>query len=181
MPETILLAFICAKIKKYNIKPLFKTWHIYPVIGFEILILIGQVSAYFDYYEIVNLFGNALNLYLVCYLFAILRYELYKEAIIGSVFVVLGGLLNDIAIKANDGVMPVFESLSAALGTSKYETYNMVGNIHVIGNIEAKFKFLTDYIDLGYNVLSIGDIFIRVFVFITIYYAVKKINSQRRN
>ena len=51
--------------------------------------------------------------------------------------------------------------------------------IHVLGNAETKMKFLTDFIDLGYTILSIGDLCIRVFVFIVIYNAIKKINSRR--
>ncbi len=30
MLETIILALIMAKLKGYEIKPLFKSWHIYP-------------------------------------------------------------------------------------------------------------------------------------------------------
>ena len=55
MPETILLALFYAKIKKYNIRPLFKSWTIYPVIIFEIMILIGQIVAYFGNYKIIEI------------------------------------------------------------------------------------------------------------------------------
>lgn len=180
MPETILLAILFAKIKKYDIKPLFKTWVIYPVVIFEIITLIGQGATYFGNYEIVQVLGKASFAYLICYLFLIFKYELYKQALIGSAFILAGGFLNDIAIKANGGFMPVYKSLSNMIGSLKFENYNTFNDIHIIGNVDTKLKLLTDYIDLGYTILSVGDIFIRVFIFIVIYYSIKKCNLQRR-
>ena len=46
MLETILLAFLFAKIKKLSIKPIFKTWHIYPIVILEIISIIGQVMIF---------------------------------------------------------------------------------------------------------------------------------------
>lgn len=181
MPETILLALFYAKIKKYNIRPLFKSWTIYPVIIFEIMILIGQIVAYFGNYKIIEIFGSAFSIYLSLYMILILKYELYIQAIIGSAFVVAGGALNDIAIKANDGFMPVFQSLSYYIKRTDLGSYGKIDNLHIVGGVDTKMKVLTDYIDLGYTILSIGDVLIRVFVFIVLYYFIKKINLQERN
>ena len=51
--------------------------------------------------------------------------------------------------------------------------------ISIVGGIIILFMlagYLTDIFDVGYSVLSIGDIFIRVFVFIIIYNTVKHLN-----
>ena len=76
--------------------------------------------------------------------------------------------------------MPVYQSISYLTGRVTLEEYKMVNDIHILGTSETNLKFLTDFIDLGYTILSIGDIFMRVFVFLIIYGAIKKINNQRR-
>lgn len=115
----------------------------------------------------------------MCYLLLVYRYELYTTAIKGFFFVILGGVLNDIAIKANGGFMPVYQSLSYLTGRATLEKYQMINDIHILGSSETKVKFLTDFIDLGYTILSIGDICMRIFVFMIIYNSIKKINSER--
>jgi hypothetical protein len=180
MPETILFAFLLAKIKGYKIKPLFKSWTIYPLIAFEIFTLFGQAATFFGNYEFIKVIGSLTTVYLITYLLLVLKYELYISSLIGSLFIVLGGALNDIAIKANGGFMPVYQSLSYLIGRRTLENFQMANDIHILGNAQTKLKFFTDFIDLGYTILSIGDIFIRVFVFIILYNAIKKINNQRR-
>lgn len=180
MAETILLAFLFAKIKGYKIKPLFKSWTIYPLVAFEIFTFIGQAATFFGNYEFIEVIGKLTNIYLITYLLLVLKYELYISSIIGSFFLLLGGALNDIAIKSNEGFMPVYQSLSYLTGRVTLENFQRADDIHIIGNAQTKVKILTDFIDLGYTVLSIGDIFMRVFVFIIIYNSIKKINNQRR-
>lgn len=175
MLETIIFAFLFAKIKKYEIKPLFKSWEIYPIIIFEVIYIIGQVLIFSGNYEVIQFMQRMKPFYLCTYLLLIYKYDLYIYSIIGVVFMVLGGILNDIAIKANSGFMPVYPTLSYLTGYAKPESFSLVNDIHVLGNSQSKLKFLTDYIDLGYSILSIGDVLIRVFVFIIIYNSIKKI------
>ena len=91
---------------------------------------------------------------------------------------VIGGALNDIAIKANGGFMPVFPKLSLWTGYAKLDSFTKVNDIHILGNANVKLKFLTDIFDLGYSILSIGDIFIRFYIFIIIYSSIKSINNN---
>lgn len=178
MIETIIIALIACKIKGYNIKPLFGTFAIYPVIILEIVYFAGQAMLLSGNYEVVKYMTMLKSIYICSYIFLIIKYELYSGAIIGSICMFIGGALNDIAIKVNNGFMPVFPSLSYLTGHTKIETFNLVSNSHVLGTSETNLKILTDFIDIGYCVLSIGDLFIRVFVFIIIYYSVKKINIE---
>ena len=180
MVETILLAFLFSKLKGYKIKPLFKSYTIYPLIIFEILTIIGQVATFFNNYKFIEIIGSLTAIYLMTYLLLVLKYELYISSIIGSMFIILGGILNDIAIKANEGFMPVYQSLSYLTGRVPLENFQKANDIHILGDAQTKLKILTDFIDLGYTILSIGDVFIRVFVFIIIYNTIKKINNQRR-
>lgn len=176
MIETILLAFLLAKIKKYKINLLFKSWEIYPIIVFEIVYIIGQVLIFTGNYEIIQFMQRLKPFYLCTYLLLVYKYDLYINSIIGTIFVVLGGLLNDIAIKANGGYMPVYPTLSYLTGYVKPEAFNLVNDIHILGNSQTKLKILTDFIDLGYSILSVGDVLIRVFVFVIVYYSIKKIS-----
>ncbi|UFH66031.1 DUF5317 domain-containing protein [Clostridium cadaveris] len=178
MVETILLAMIIAKLKGYKIKPLFKSWTIYPLLVLEVITAIGQVTIFNGNYDFIKVVGLLKVVYLSAYLFLIFKYEVYKSAILGSIFMICGGMLNDIAIKANGRFMPVFPSLSYFTGYAKKEAFDLVNDIHILGNTDTKVKFLTDFIDLGYSILSVGDILIRVFVFLIIYNSIKKSNSS---
>ena len=178
MIETILLSFLVSKIKGYNIRPLFKSWTVYPIIFIEIVYLIGQAMIFSGNYSAIKYMALMKSLYLCSYLFLVFKYEIYGSAIIGSGCVLLGGLLNDIAIKANGGFMPVYPTLSYLTGYVRQESFSIVNDIHSLGTNNTSFKVLTDYIDLGYSILSIGDIFIRIFVFLIIYKSIRKINLQ---
>ena len=73
--------------------------------------------------------------------------------------------------------MPVFPSLSYITGYAKPEGFGLVNDLHILGNSQTNLKILTDYIDLGYSILSIGDILIRIFVFLIIYKSIVKSNK----
>ena len=48
----------------------------------------------------------------------------------------------------------------------------------MLGDSSVKLKYLSDIIDIGYSILSVGDILIRVFVVMIIYTTVKKTNEE---
>ena len=122
MLETILLAFLFARIKKLSIKPIFKTWHIYPIVVLEIISVIGQVMIFNENYQMLRIVSFLKTIYLTSYLFLVFKYEIYNIALIGAACVFGGGILNDVAIKANDGFMPVFPSISYMTGYVKPES-----------------------------------------------------------
>ena len=179
MLETIIISLIFCKIKKLKIKPLFKNWAVYPVIFMEIFYLIVQANIFSGNYNLISYVGVMKTLYLCSYLPLIFTYKQHISAIIGSIFVVIGGILNDIAIAANNGYMPVFPSLSYLTGYIKFDSFSKIEDIHILGDSSTKLKFLTDIFDIGYSVLSLGDIFIRGFVFIILYNTVKQINLAK--
>ena len=104
-------------------------------------------------------------------------YKLYKPAIMGSVSIIIGSLLNKIAIIMNHNKMPVFPFLSYYTGYIKAEDFLIKNDYHILGkNIITHFFILTDYIDVGFSILSIGDLFIHLYVLIMIYYLIKQLN-----
>lgn len=176
MIETILLSLIFAKVKGYKLKPLFKSWTIYPIIVFMVMYIILEVLIFTGNYSLVKYTNIYKIAYLCSFLILIIKYRLYISAIIGSTFVLIGGELNNIAIAANNGKMPVFPSLGYLTGYVKQDSFTSVVDIHILGNSLVKLKFLTDIIDVGYCIMSIGDVLIRVFAFIIIYYSIKNSN-----
>lgn len=179
MIETILISFIFCKIKKLKLSPLFKNWAIYPVLFMELLYLVVQASIFMENYEVIKYVGILKTIYLCSYLPLVFTFREYIAAIIGSFFVIVGGILNDIAITANNGFMPVFPTISYWTGYAKLDAFNKVNDIHILGDSTTRLKFLTDIFDIGYSVLSIGDIFIRCYVFIIIYNVIKYLNKQK--
>ena len=181
MIETILIAILVCKVKGYKIKLLFKDFAIYPVVFFELIYLVVQANIFLGNYEVIKYVNFLKTLYLCSYLPLIFYYNQYIRSIIGSIFVIIGGKLNDIAIQVNDGFMPVFPSLSYLTGYATIESFDKVDDIHILGNELTKMKYLTDIFDIGYSVLSIGDIFIRVFVFLIIYGSIKTLNAKEKD
>lgn len=179
MIETILLAMLAAKIKGYNLKPLFKDWAVYPIAFFTLFYVFLQISIFCGYYNFIKYASLFETLYIFTFIPLIFKYELYKSALAGSSCIFAGTALNKSAIAANGGRMPVFPTFSYITGYAKPESFLKVNDIHILGSNVTKLKFLTDYIDLGYSILSIGDVFIRLFTFIMIFSSIKYINKVK--
>lgn len=177
MVETIILAMIVAKIKGYKLKPMLKSWTLYPSLILTLIYVFIQITIFCGYYGFVKYSGLLEKVYLLTFLFPIFRYKLYTNAVIGSISIFIGTALNKLAIAVNGGKMPVFPTLSYLTGYTKPDSFQKVRDIHILGSDSTKLKFLTDYFDIGYSVLSIGDIFIRFFAFIIIYSSIKFINK----
>jgi len=178
MIETIFLTLIISKIRGYKLKLILKEWTFYPVIILTLVYIVINVTMFYGYYGFVKYSKILEMIYLSTFLFLIFKYELYNSAIIGSVFVFMGTALNKIAININGGHMPVFPSISYYIRNDNIDLFAKASELHVLGNRLTKVKILTDYIDLGYSILSIGDIFIRYFTFIIILNAIKYINKE---
>jgi len=78
----------------------------------------------------------------------------------------------------NGGKMPVYATLSKLTGYFDESTLGTVDQVHILGNEATKYKILTDYIDVGYSILSIGDILIHAFIVMVVYSAIKE-NSNK--
>ncbi|MPQ45164.1 DUF5317 family protein [Clostridium tarantellae] len=181
MIETILLVLLVAKLKKFKLKPLLKEWSLYPLFILELTYLFFQLCIWNNIYIFVNLSGIYKYLYMISLLIPMFKYKLYIQGIIGSNFIFLGTALNKIAIAFNDGKMPVFPTLSYITNYVKSDSFQKVNDIHILGCENTKVKFLTDIIDTGYSVMSIGDILIRAYVFIIIYATIKNIQNKNNN
>lgn len=179
MIEPMIIAIIFAKIKGYKIKPLFNTLEIYPLVLFLIMYVGLEIMIFQGNYEFINYSGIFHYIYLLSFLILIIKYKLNISAIIGSIFILVGSALNNFVIAANNGKMPVFPTLSYLTGYAKQDSFMRVNDIHIMGSGITKYKLLSDVIDVGYCVMSIGDVCIRVFAFIIIFNTIKSINKTK--
>lgn len=177
MIEAILIAMFAAKKRRYKLKPLFLSWTIYPILLFTIILVAFNAQIFLGNFYFLKYSKILERTYLLTFLILIIKHRLYNSAIIGSICIFIGTLLNKIAISANGGKMPGFPTLSYITGYIKPDSFIKVNDIHVLGNASTNLKFLTDIFDIGYSILSIGDVFIRAFIFIIIYNTIKCVNK----
>jgi len=112
------------------------------------------------------------------------RYEKYKEYIIACCSLLGGFTLNKIVMSFNNNLMPIFPSVSYSTG---YTQYDMIMNtskfsdFHVLGDHTTNLIFLSDIFDMGGSIWSVGDILVRVFAFIIVYFCVKEVSKIHMN
>jgi hypothetical protein len=110
--------------------------------------------------------------------------SLTSPVIIGMLCTIIGSKLNQIAMFYNNGKMPVFPSNSLSTGYSKidmFEKTSVFNDFHIWGDYTTKLIFLTDTWDIFYVIMSPGDILIKMFVGIIIYYSIKQCNKDKNN
>lgn len=176
---TILLAVLIAKIKGYRLKPILKAYALYPYAVAEVLSLFLQISIFAGNYTFVQYASIIKTVYLYTLIIPILVYKLFKTGLIGALLIIVGTMLNKFVMNQNGGKMPVFASLSKITGYYDETAILTVDKIHIVGDEGTKFKFLTDYIDIGYSILSIGDLLIHAFSLIVVYAVIKEVNGNK--
>lgn len=180
MIETIIIAMLAAKIRGYKLRPLLRSWEMYPIFLFVIIYFILNIGVFFGDYSFVRYAGILEKVYFCTFFILIIKYKQYISAIVGSICIFIGTILNMVVMSANSGKMPVFPTISYITGYVKPDSFAKANDIHILGSASTNLKFLTDIIDLGYSILSIGDVFIRIFTFIIIFNTIKCINILQK-
>lgn len=178
MIDALIISAVISKIKHYKLKYLFRTWTFYPILLTQLILIFCQISVFSGTYYFVRFASAVETAIILSYVFSIIVFRLYKPAILGSFSIFFGSALNKFVISQNGGKMPAFPSLSYITGYVTPEAFGKADSLHILGNEATKFKFLTDYIDLGYSILSIGDVFIHLFSVIMLYSIIKAVNLQ---
>lgn len=177
----ILFALTFAKLKGFKLKPLLTTYALYPFAILTVIMLYLQARVFFHDYRWIKYAQYIQSAYLFSLSIPFLIYKLYKPGLLGALFIVLGTIMNKFVIGQNGGKMPVFATLSKLTGYYSETMISTADTIHIAGDASTKYRLLTDYIDLGYTILSIGDILIYSFAFIILYYVVKEVNTRQAN
>jgi len=102
-----------------------------------------------------------------------------SPVVVGAICTAVGSKLNQIAVFYNNNKMPVFISNSWATGYAKADMFSRslkYGDYHIMGNMYTRLIPLTDIFDAGYMSFSIGDVLVRSFAFLIIYYSIKASN-----
>jgi len=205
MLDVILFSCLFAKLKGYKwseIFKIFKHWSAYPIIltcllNIYIIFLMIQGNYWFLQYA-----KHIKNITFLLYILLIIKYKLINVSIfkninlknggqlitsltspviIGAVCATIGSKLNKIAMFYNDGKMPVFPSNSLSTGFSKidmFEKTSVFNDFHAWGNHTTKLIFLTDTWDIFYVIMSPGDILIKMFAGMVLYYSYKQCNEN---
>lgn len=176
----VLLAFGWAKIKGYRIQPVYRAYALYPFAVIELLYWILQIMIFSGNYTFVSYGPYIKSAFLFALIIPMMVYKLYKPGLVGAACMLTGTMLNRFVMQQNGGKMPVFPTLSKLTGYYSDMGIPPTDSIHVLGDQTTKFKWLTDYIDVGYSILSPGDVLIHAFAFIVVYYSIKEINRRLR-
>ncbi len=176
----ILAACLIAKIKRYRLAPIWRDISLYPIFAVECAYWLFQIFAFAGDYRFVPYAAYLQSAFLLSLLFPVLRHRLYVQAIIGTGMTLTGTALNRLVISANGGRMPVYPTLSRITGyfdpTALKEGFDTV---HTLMNGSTPLRFLGDYIDVGFSIMSPGDLLIHGFSAIIFYAAIKDLNKQK--
>ncbi|QSX07064.1 DUF5317 family protein [Sedimentibacter sp. zth1] len=176
----LVIPLLIARIKKYDCKNLIKAYDLYPLIMIELVHLFFQINALFGNYSFVRYAVYIQYAFNISLLVPIIYRKLYSPAICGSVFVIIGSILNRAVIACNNGKMPVYPTLSNITGFYKNGILSQgVDNLHILMSSSTSLNFFGDYIDLGFSIMSIGDILIHSFLGIIVFYTIKTLNLNK--
>lgn len=157
----------------------FRQKSLIPYFLLELCYIGVQISAFCGYYGFVPYASWIKRLYFLVLLVPILAHRLYVPAIAGASAAAAGTLLNRVVMNANGGKMPVFATLSRWTGYFTPDFAAAGDTIHMAGDSSVRLAFLADWIDLGYCILSIGDLLVHSFTFIIIYAMIRAVCPMR--
>jgi hypothetical protein len=173
---TVLLAVMVAKLNRFRLSPLRKAYALYPFVLVEVSYWLLQICTFMGNYTFIPYASYVKSAYFLVLFIPIIAYKLYAPALVGSAFILAGTGMNRWVMFVNGGEMPVYPSLSRLTGYYNETVISTVDTIHCVGTADTKWKILTDFIDVGWSILSIGDLFIHAFTFIIIFYSIKRLN-----
>jgi len=202
MVETLIFSILCLKTKlylklgkfqihkeSYLVKPILKQWSIYPVILMSLIYCIFQYMILNHDYSFIpyqKIFKDALIMsYIILGVDILFRNKIYKPFIFACYSLLSGCGLNAIVMHFNNKKMPIFPTFTYSTGYTQYDMIinsSKYGDFHVLGDHTTKLIFLADVFDVcGFSIWSIGDILVRVFAFMMVYYSVKEVNKIHKN
>lgn len=164
------------EFKEYSIKPLFKDWSFYLFAALFIVYMILQISVFWGNYKVASYRDMVKIAYILTAAIMIFKHKIYRPGFVGAVCALVGGILNIIVVRANEGKMPVYPTFTLVTGYLK-GIGNLNDGLHVLGSASTNLKFLTDWMDDGWNVMSPGDVLFRLLAAVVLYYVIKSLNE----
>ena len=177
----ILLACLIAKLNKHRIAPVFRDASLYPLFSVECVYWLFQGFAFSGDFRFLPYSSYLQSAFIVSMLFPILRHKLYARAITGVGMIAAGTVLNRLVIGANGGRMPVYPTLSRLTGYFDPKSLSDgLDAVHTHMGAATALNFLGDYIDVGFSIMSPGDVLIHSFTAVILYGAIKSLNGKRK-
>lgn len=173
----VFFAVIIGRIKGYHVWKALANPAFYPFYVVELIYIVFQANVLLGNYSFISYASVLKTASLYVLLIPIFVHKLYVPALVGSGFIVTGTVLNEIVKYVNSGKMPVYPTLSRVTGYFSDAALRN-SSLHTLGGPDTKLTFLSDYIDVGYSVLSIGDLFVHMFTLIIFYYGIKTISQH---
>ena len=173
----ILCILIAVFIKKYSLKYILKYWGTYLFLCVQIFHIYMQIKVFKGDYGLLKYEQYIKPLYILILFVFVFKYRIYIQTIIASAFMALGHILNYIVMRANNGYMPVFPTISKYtkfVNDDMFKIARQLDSHRVLGDSNTKLKILSDIWDTGYCIMSLGDILIGVGAAIILFYAIKK-------
>lgn len=172
----ILVPLILARVKGYRIWQVFRICDLYPFFAVCACHTFFIVNAWLGNHTFVRYAGVLQYLMIFTLLLPILRRRIVYPTMVGVGLTMVGTLMNQVVIRANDGKMPVYPTVSCWIGYYKEgQLSGAIDDLHVLMDADSALPFLADYIDLGSCILSPGDVLIHAFASIVIYYVAKSV------
>jgi hypothetical protein len=176
----LLSACLIAKIRHYRIAPVWRDFSLYPLFGVECAYWVFQAFAFAGDYRFVPFASYLQSAFLLSLLFPILRHRLYARALVGTGMTLAGTALNRLVISANGGKMPVYPTLSRLTGYFDPGALQAgFDSAHALLNGNTALGFLGDYIDVGFSIMSPGDLLIHGFTAVVFYGAIRSLNNRK--
>ncbi len=174
----IIAVCLLALLKRFRLRAVLRTWTFYPILTVQLVLVVLQGSLFFGYHGFVPLVPYVEPAVILSFIPALLVFNLYKPAFAGGLCIVAGTALNKLVIAQNGGHMPVYPTLSYLTGYVKPETFGSLDTLHVLGGEGTKLAFLSDVVDFGYSILSVGDVLIHLYACIMLYALIKAVNQK---
>ena len=181
--------------QKYKFKQLLNHWSVYPPMIMLVAYCILEILYFNNYYQIAEYTNIFKAITILSFFGLVCQYELYDSMydkykgkglisfvtssfILAIVCLFIGYSLNWVAIVANGYHMPVFPTMTISTGYTDLNEFTK-DSFYILGGYDSKMIPLCDIFDLfGYSNLSLGDLFARCYVFIILFFSVKKSNKK---
>lgn len=176
----LLVACLIAKIRRYRFAPIWRDFSLYPMFAVECAYWVLQGFAFAGDYRFVPYASYLQSAFLLSLVVPILRHRLYVRAIVGTGLTLIGTVMNRLVIAANGGKMPVYPTLSRLTGYFDLGALESgFDSVHTMMDSNTALRVLGDYIDVGFSIMSPGDLLIHGFSAIIFYGAIKSLNENK--
>ena len=178
------------KYKQYSIKQIFKHWSVYPPLLFVLFYLYLEYTMFVQNYYFLPYSYIIKTATLFSFFPLIITYKLIENpkyinnqflsiltspASKAGLSLWIGSSLNRLALYYNNNKMPTYPSIS--YWTKYIKPDGFIDGVHIIGDAYSNMVLLCNTWDLGFTVLSLGDVIVRIFPFIILYHSIKRSNK----